>query len=97
MSLLDVGKKIFDLKDEIRQGVDPIARRQQERQTSLCAQQETFERIAMEWFEKQVTLWKPQYALIVKYKFEKYVFPFLGKYPVRTIKPMMMLNCNEKM
>lgn len=96
VSLLDVRRRVFDLKDEIRQGIDPALTRQQERMTSALAQNDTFERIAMEWYEKQVPLWKPQYAAIVKYRFEKYVFTVFGKFPVRSIKPIVMLNCLQK-
>ncbi len=96
VSIADARKAKDELKKEISNGIDPVLKRLQAAQTQALSQQLDFKSVAMEWYGKQVSLWKPKHANIIKHRFEKYIFPSLGNFPLAEIKPLMMLNCLQK-
>ena len=71
-------------------------KRLQAAQTQALNQQQNFKSITLEWYGKQISLWKPKHAQIIKHRLEKYIFPFLGSFPLADIKPLMMLNCLQR-
>lgn len=96
VSIADARKAKDDLKKEISNGIDPVLKRLQSAQTQALSQQLDFKSVAMEWYWKQVPLWKPKHAAIIQHRFEKYIFPSLGSFPLADIKPLLMLNCLQK-
>lgn len=96
VSIADARKAKDELKKEISTGIDPVLKRLQAAQMQALSQQLDFKSVAMEWYGKQVPLWKPKHAAIIKHRFEKYIFPSLGSFPLAEIKPLMMLNCLQK-
>ncbi|RDB07827.1 tyrosine-type recombinase/integrase [Runella aurantiaca] len=96
VSIADARKAKDELKKEISTGTDPVLKRLQAAQTNALSQQLDFKSMAMEWYWKQVPLWKPKHADIIKHRFEKYVFPSLASFPLADIKPLMMLSCLQK-
>lgn len=84
------------VKRDLRQGYDPTLLRLEKRQTAMLAQAETFEKVAMEWYNKQLGLWTARYAQSVKFRLEKYAFAEIGNYPIQGIKPPVMLSCLQK-
>ncbi|MCF0072462.1 integrase arm-type DNA-binding domain-containing protein [Dyadobacter sp. CY261] len=96
VSIAEARKAKEDIKKDIRAGVDPILKRLQTAQEQALVQQLDFRSIALEWHSKQIQLWKSKHAEIIKHRFEKYVFPYLGGFPLSEITPMMMLNCLQK-
>lgn len=96
VSLQEVRKLKDNVRTDLRRGVDPVINKLQQAQTASYTSELTFKAMAMEWYEKQVPEWKPSYALIVKHRFEKYLFPFIGNYPLPEIKPLVMLSCLQR-
>ncbi len=96
VSIADARKAKEEIKKEISGGIDPVLKRLQTAQTNALKQQLDFKSMAMEWYGKQVPLWKPKHAAIIKHRFEKYIFPSLGNFPLVDIKPVLMLNCLQK-
>ena len=96
VSIADARKAKDELKKEISDGIDPVLKRLQAAQMQALSQQLDFKSMAIEWHGKQVLLWKPKHAEIIKHRFEKYIFPSLGSFPLADIKPLMMLNCLQK-
>lgn len=96
ISIAEARKAREDIKKDIRAGVDPVLKRHQSAQEHALTQQLNFRSVALEWHSKQIQSWKPKHAKIIKHRFEKYVFPDLGAFPLSEIKPMIMLNCLQK-
>jgi integrase len=96
VSLQEVRKQKEIIKADLRNGFDPVLNKIQREQTAVFANELTFKAMALEWYEKQISGWKPSYALIIKHRFEKYVFPFIGNYPLCEIKPLVMLSCLQR-
>ncbi len=96
ISIADARKAKEVIKGDIRVGIDPVLKRLQAAQAQALNQQLDFKSIALEWHSKQIELWKPKHSEIIRHRFEKYVFPYLGNFPLADIKPMMMLGCLQK-
>ncbi len=57
----------------------------------------TFEAIALEWYNAKVSGWSKSYADYVNRGFKNNVFPFLGSQPVNEIKPLELLSVLQRM
>ncbi|AKE59359.1 integrase [Citrobacter amalonaticus Y19] len=57
----------------------------------------TFEAIALEWYDAKVSGWSKNYADYVKRAFNNNVFPYLGPQPVNEIKPLELLSVLQRM
>lgn len=96
ISIADARKAKEELKRDIKIGIDPVLKRLQAAQTHALTQNRDFKSMVMEWYWKQIPLWKPKHAQIIKHRFEKYIFPSLGIFPLAEIQPMMMLTCLQR-
>ena len=96
VSLLEAREKKSNARKEIREGLDPSILRIEREQVASFAMALTFRDMATEWYNKQLATWKPWYAKTVLHRFEKYIFPFIGNYPLAQIKPLIMLNCLQE-
>lgn len=96
VSIANARKAKEEIKKELKDGIDPVLKRLQAAQEQALNQQLDFESMTMEWYSKQISVWKPKHAEIIKHRFEKYVFPSLGNFQLPDIKPLMMLSCLQK-
>lgn len=96
VSLNEAREKRAVARAQIRKGLDPAIIRLEERQLAAFAQGQSFEKLAMEWHSKQIGHWSARHAQTVQYRLEKYIFPEIGRYPLHTLKPVVMLSCLMK-
>ncbi len=84
-------------RELLAEGVDPSAAKKEEKAANLATAANTFEVVAREWLEKtkadrmastngKVTTW-----------LEKDVFPYIGKMPISTIRPLDVLGALRHM
>lgn len=85
-----------EARKNIREGIDPLLIRKEQRQLAVFAQANTFEQMALEWHQKQIGHWSPRHAQTVQYRLERYILPEIGDYPLHAIKPVIMLSCLQK-
>jgi len=57
----------------------------------------TFEALALEWYNAKVAGWSKNYADYVKRAFKNNVFPYVGSQPVNVIKPLELLSVLQRM
>lgn len=81
-------KMARDRRDEARrmiaQGIDPSeARKAAKCETTAC--EETFERIAREWWAKFQPTWTDEHGLQILRRLELNVFPWIGSRPIKEI------------
>jgi integrase len=84
------------IKEELKNGFDPVLVRTEKKQTACFENSQTFEAIAREWHSKGIESWDSRYAKTVLHRLEKYTFGEIGKYPIRTLKPIVILACLQK-
>jgi hypothetical protein len=56
----------------------------------------TFELVAREFLQTKVDAWTPMYAAKWLRGMEKDLFPFIGKLPIATVTPLMLLDALRK-
>lgn len=86
----DVAKKL------IKQGLDPVATRKQERRAAQLATANTFEVLARDWIAKQGRRWVPSHTERVRESLEADIFPGLGTRPITAITAPDLLLCLRK-
>lgn len=94
--LIEARRGKDQVKEELKNRVDPVFSRLEKKQTAAFAGTQTFELIAREWHSKNVDHWDPRYAQTVMHRLEKYAFGDLGHYPINLLKPLIILSCLQK-
>ncbi|WP_199545429.1 tyrosine-type recombinase/integrase, partial [Paraburkholderia kururiensis] len=85
VSLAEARSKRDGAKRLLGEGKNPSFERDIARQNQMLAAQNTFEAVALEWFEAQQESWSPSHANRVKKQLERELFPLLGKRPISTV------------
>ncbi len=96
ISMAEARHKKREAKENIKNGIDPVLKRVEEKQIAFFANANVFKDIAQEWHTNQLGKWKPRYAQTVLHRLEKYTFDELGSYPVSMLKPQIVLSCVQR-
>lgn len=81
-----------ELRRQIADGIDPAKKRKAEKRARV----NTFEAVAREWFDQHSPNWTPGYAKLVRRRFERNVFPWLGSKPIHTLEAADFLDCLQR-
>lgn len=84
VSLAQARERRDEARKILAQGIDPSEARKAEKAQALTGE-ETFELVAMEWFECNRPKWSATNARHVLARLKSYVFPVLGVRPIREI------------
>ena len=82
---LEIERKRLDGK------LDPSVERRAEKLRRSVAAANSFEAVALEWYEKQLHTWVPGHADDVKRRLEKNAFPAIGSQPISEIEAPTLL------
>ena len=96
VSLEKARKRRDAARELLADGKDPGAVKREERQATAMAAANTFELVAREFLETKVEAWTPMYAAKWLRGMEKDLFPYIGKLPIATVTPPMLLNALRK-
>ncbi len=77
-------------------GVDPSAKRQQDRREAAIRAANSFEAVALEWQAKQARRWTAKHADDVRRRLEVNLFDELGAMPIASIEPPTLLAAVHK-
>jgi integrase len=92
VSLSDARKKREELRDQLDENLDPSAERKATNLRKKLSAENSFEAVALEWFNKQQHIWVPHHAIDVKRRLEGNIFPLLGKRPLDQIEAPELLQ-----
>ena len=84
------------VKDEIKQGIDPVRARRVERAATISSSGELFEDLALAWLKKEQAGWSGIHHEKSKRAIERDVLPYLGDLPVAKITPAMVSKVIER-
>lgn len=96
VSLKDARNRRDESRILISQNIDPSARRKAEKSARLQAVSNSFEIVALEWFEKKKKEYSDKHRKTILQRLEKNVFPYLGSKPVSDIKAPEILDTIRK-
>lgn len=80
------GSKLPRLATRLADGVDPGARRKTDDQGERVAHLHTVEATTRAWFDKYRLTWTESHLTRTHSRFEKHVFPWIGRHPIRDVK-----------
>ncbi len=89
VGLKEARDKRFKARKQLSTGVDPGEARKAEKVAKTGA--DSFEAITREWFDKFSPTWAPSHSSKVIRRFEKDIFPYLGKRPISEINAPELL------
>jgi len=87
VSLKEAREKRDEARKLIAQGIDPSA----QKKATKCAESETFEAIAREWFIKFQPSWVASHADRIIRRLERDIFPWIGTCPIREVNAPELL------
>lgn len=96
VSITEAKEKRDEAKKLIAQGKDPLQERKKDKATAQQNSENTFEAIALEWYENRKDRWKPRYADEVFKRLKEDIFPEIGSYPIKEIEPPLLLQTIRK-
>ena len=83
VSLKEARERLAEARQLLRDGIDPSAHRQAQRQTAAGAH--TFEAVAREWYAATKGSWVEAHAERQLRRLEVHVFPYIGRRPIAEI------------
>jgi integrase len=92
VSLSQARLKLKRARERLLEGADPSVKRA----TEKVAGNDSFEAIAREWFSTQSVRWLPSHADKIIRRLERDIFPWIGKHPIKTLKPAHLLACLKR-
>jgi integrase len=92
VSLAEARCKRESAKKELEQGVDPTAKRKQDKQHALLSAENNLEAIAREWHEQKKGEWTEAHAKRVLDSLESEVFSHVGSLPIADIVTQDLLS-----
>jgi integrase len=96
ISLSDARKKRDELRKQLQADLDPSAERKATNLRKKLANVNSFEAVALEWYNKQLHTWVEHHASDVKRRLESNIFPTLGKRPIDQINALELLETIRK-
>ncbi|MGE6221079.1 tyrosine-type recombinase/integrase [Nubsella zeaxanthinifaciens] len=96
LSLLKAREEKTKILALVRNGIDPILERINQKIDAKVKANLTFKKIAIEWHEINKPQWQPRYAATILHRLEKYAFPDLGDISITLIRSSNVLDCLKK-
>jgi integrase len=92
VTLATARKRRQSAKELVEAGSDPSVQRQQSRAAKRNAADNTFEKVARDWFSKRSKSWAASNATKILSRLERDAFPWLGSSPIADITGPMILE-----
>ncbi|HZD50381.1 MAG TPA: integrase arm-type DNA-binding domain-containing protein, partial [Silvibacterium sp.] len=96
VTLSDARKKREEIRQQLEANLDPSAERKAVNLRKKLSAENSFEAVALEWYNKQLHTWVPHHADDVKRRLESNIFPGLGKRPLDQIDAPELLQAVRK-
>lgn len=85
-----------DARMLLNAGKDPLLERKKAKANNTINSENTFRRVATDWYENRKDQWRPRYANEIIIRLQKDIFPFIGDIPVKEIDPPLLLQVIRK-
>lgn len=92
VSLKEARERRDAAKKLLLDNIDPSTAKQEAKAVAAISAKNSFQAIALEWLEKHSVRWTAAYKNHILRRMEKYVFPTIGKRPVRSVTAPELLE-----
>lgn len=96
ISLSEAREECSRVRKLLQGGEDPVEKEKQIKQERKLKEGQTFELVAREWHTKRYNGWTSRHADNILTRLEADVFPVIGKKPISSLTPPIVLNCIQK-
>ncbi len=96
ISLPSARDQKIDAKRLLHEGLDPSAKRRQDKQLAVFRDRNSFLAIAEEWHERNKDHWTKGHADDVWNRLTNHLIPTLGKRPITEIEPLELLSAIQR-
>ena len=86
LSLVEAREAAENARKMKAQGIDPSQAKQQAKAERQAALLNTFEHIARDWHQNNISRWKPNHAQRIMRYLEQDVFPHIGSHPIQELR-----------
>lgn len=86
LSLVEAREAAENARKMKAQGIDPSQAKQQAKAERQAALLNTFEHIARDWHQNNISRWKPNHAQRIMRYLEKDVFPYISSHPIQELR-----------
>lgn len=86
ISLTEARDRKIEARKLLREGKDPAAEKREKAQAARIAASDTFEAVALEWYNLNQHDWSAKYKLKVLNRLKRYAFPKIGNKPINLVK-----------
>jgi integrase len=94
-SLAEARERHTEARKLVKSGTDPLLARQREKQAALISTGNTVKAVAEDWFAETVKHRSQAWAIGVRSRLDKYVFPNLGHRPIQDVEPLDLLTLEK--
>jgi len=95
-SLDQARRAMSEAKALLREGYDPSAVRKAAKESHLDATRNTFATVAVNWMAKSAPSWSEATLHQTKSRLENDVIPYIGNWPIRELKPPVILHTVQR-
>lgn len=95
VSIADAREKKINARQLLIDGHDPSVKRQNQKTQIIEDQQNTFEKVAREWYAHKLSEWSENNGKTVLKRLEKDIFPIIGNTPIKNVTHKMLLDLAE--
>ncbi len=96
VSLVEARRRKVATLNRLDGGIDPSARRKQEKLLAVFRERNSFLAIAGEWRDRNAAVWTEERTKQTWGRLSNHVLPYLGSRPVAEIKPLELLEVIRK-
>ncbi len=82
-------------RDLVRQGIDPVYERKNQKAQQIANSQKTFKALAEQWIDKRSVKWSKKYTEQISGSFIRHVYPMIGTRPIGTLTATDVLDVLE--
>jgi len=75
----------------VAQGIDPVKHRREKRVAAIQAIENTFGRLAEEWFDNKKPGWSSGHVESIRQRLDNHILPYLASTPCEEINPLLLL------
>lgn len=75
----------FDARRDLAEGIDPAHQKQIKKQEQLGIYEDSFQHLAQEWYDRQLTRWTHGHSRTIKSRLEQNVFPWIGDMRIQQV------------
>ena len=92
VGLRDARARKEEAKVMLDKGIDPSEQKKKQKEERRAEERESFENMAREWHRVRMSAFSEKHRNTVMYRLETYIFPVIGKRPIRKLEKADLLT-----